>query len=70
MENIIKKVAEKANISESQAQTAVDAVVSFLKDKMPGGMGAQVETFIKGGNGTLSGVGNNIKDKVGDIFGK
>lgn len=70
MENIIKKVAEKANISESQAQTAVDAVVSFLKDKMPGGMGAQVETFIKGGNDTLSGVGSNIKDKVGDIFGK
>ena len=70
MEQLIKMVSEKTGISQEQATTAVQTVVTFLKDKMPAGMGTQVESFIKGGSGSIGGITGNIKEKVGDIFGK
>lgn len=39
MENLIKMVSEKTGISEAQATTAVQTVMTFLKDKMPAGIG-------------------------------
>lgn len=69
MENLIKMVSEKTGISEAQAKTAVETVVSFLKDKMPGGLGGQVESFVKGGAGSLGGIAGNVKDKIGGAFG-
>jgi len=68
MENIIKLVSQKTGISEAQAKTAIETVVSFLKDKMPGGVGAQVESFITGGVGSLGGIAGGLKDKVGGAF--
>ncbi len=71
MDNIVKMVTEKAGISEAQAQLAVDTVVSFLKDKMPAGVGSQVESFMKGGTGgALGDLAGGLKDKVGGMFGK
>lgn len=71
MEALIKMVADKAGISEQQATTAVNAVVSFLKDKLPGGMGEQLESFTKGGGGSSFGnMTDNLRDKMGGIFGK
>ena len=69
MEALIKMVAEKTGITEAQATTAVQTVVGFLKDKMPAGMGSQVESFVKGGAGAGS-VSDMVKDKIGGIFGK
>ena len=63
-------VSEKAGISESQAKLAVDTVTSFLKDKMPAGVGSQVETFMKGGSGSLGDLAGGLKGKVGGMFGK
>ena len=72
MEQLIKMVAEKTGISESQAATAVNTVVGFLKDKMPAGLGAQVESFIKSGGsvGNLGDLAGGLKDKMGGMFGK
>jgi uncharacterized protein (DUF2267 family) len=70
MESIIKMVTEKAGISEAQSKSAIETVVSFLKDKMPGGIGAQVESFLKGGTGSLGDVAGGLKDKIGGMFGK
>ena len=68
MENLIKRVSEKAGITEAQARSAVNTVVSFLKDKMPAGVGSQVETFLKGGSGAS--IVGSIKEKVGGVLGK
>jgi uncharacterized protein (DUF2267 family) len=68
MENLIKRVSEKAGITEAQARSAVNTVVSFLKDKMPAGVGSQVETFLKGGPGAS--IVGSIKEKVGGVLGK
>lgn len=70
MENIIKTIAEKAGISEAQAKLATETLVSFLKNKMPGGMGGQVETFLKLGTGTTEGIGDKIKEKISGVMGK
>jgi hypothetical protein len=67
MEQLIKMVTEKTGISESQAKGAVETIVTFLKDKMPGGLGAQVESFIKGGSGATGDL-TDIKDKIGGVF--
>ena len=69
MEQLIKTVSEKTGISEAQATTAVNTVVGFLKDKMPGGLGSQVESFIKGG-GSMENLAGGLKDKMGGMFGK
>jgi nucleoid DNA-binding protein len=65
MEELIKMVTQKAGISESQAKSAVETVVSFLKDKMPGGIGNQVESFVKGNRSSVGNVVEGIKDKIG-----
>jgi hypothetical protein len=68
MENLIKRVSEKAGITESQARSAVNTVVSFLKDKMPAGVGSQVEIFLKAGSAGK--VVGSIKETVGGVLGK
>ena len=69
MEELIKMVTQKVGISEAQAKSAVETVVSFLKDKMPGGLGSQVESFIGGNAGSMGGVVDSIKDKIGGLLG-
>ncbi len=68
MENIIKMVSQKTGISEAQAKTAVETIVAFLKEKMPAGIGSQVESFIQGGGATAD-LAGGLKDKIGGMFG-
>lgn len=70
MENIIKTISEKSDISEAQAKLAVETLVTFLKNKMPGGIGGQVETFLKLGSGTTEGLGEKVKEKISNVMGK
>ena len=70
MESLIKMVSEKTGISDAQAKTAVETVVGFLKDKMPAGIGSQVESFVKGGSGSVGDLAGGLKDKIGDMLGK
>ena len=67
MEELIKMVTQKVGISESQAKSAVETVVSFLKDKMPG-IGNQVESFIKGNAGSAGNMVDDLKEKAGGFF--
>lgn len=71
MEALIKMITEKTGISQSQATTAIQTVVSFLKDKMPAGIGNQVESFIQGGGKeSFGGIADNLAEKAGGLFGK
>ena len=66
MDELIKTVAQKAGISADQAKAAVETVMKFLKDKLPGPVGSQIEGVLKGG--ALSSQG--ISKKLGGILGK
>lgn len=68
MQELIKLVTEKAGISESQAKSAVETVVSFIKDKLPGGMGGQVESFLSGNADKLGDAFDTLKDKASGLF--
>lgn len=71
MDQIVKLVTEKTGISETQAKMAVETVTNFLKDKLPGGLGSQVESFINGGaSGSIGNIAEELKDKLGGIFEK
>ena len=72
MDKVVKLVAERAGISESQARTAVNTVASVLKDRLPPGMAGQVDTYLKNdsaGNGSGGDLGG-MAGKIGGMFGK
>ncbi|UJH89809.1 DUF2267 domain-containing protein [Antarcticibacterium sp. 1MA-6-2] len=74
MDKVVKMVAERAGISESQARTAVNTVASFLKDRLPAGIAGQVDNYLKDdGAGGSAGAGGDLggmAGKIGGMFGK
>ena len=48
MDELIKLVTSKAGISEAQAKKAVETVLGFLKDKLPGPLAGQIDGLLKG----------------------
>lgn len=67
MEDVIKLVAEKTGISPEQAKSAVETVLGFIKEKLPAGLGEQLEGIMSGKDlqGGLSGLAAGLKDKLG-----
>ncbi len=66
MEALIKMVAERAGIDESQAAKAVEVVVGQLKDRLPEPMAGQVEGLL-GGDGDGDGDGPDLGGAIGGI---
>jgi uncharacterized protein (DUF2267 family) len=64
MNDIINLVAQKAGISPDQARTAVETVVAFMKDKLPGPLAGQVEGLLAG-----SGDGASLGDAIKNLRG-
>ena len=57
MDDLIRTVSEKAGINAEQAKTAVNTVMEYIKNKVPG-LGEKLQGMISGG-----GAG----DVVGDL---
>jgi hypothetical protein len=62
VDELIKKVSEKAGINPEQAKNAVQGVLDFIKAKMPA-VGDQVSALIAGGGGSVSDVLGSVRDK-------
>jgi hypothetical protein len=54
MDELIKLVSKKAGIPADQARKAVDAVIGFLKKKLPAPVFSQVEGLLSGGGLTAA----------------
>jgi hypothetical protein len=65
MDELVKQVVEKTGISESQARTAVDTVVGFLKNRLPEPIAGHVDSVLGGAAGAVGG----LADKAGDVLG-
>jgi hypothetical protein len=63
VEELIKTVSEKAGISGEQAKNAVNAVMDFIKNKVPG-LGDQLKGMLTGG-GDGGSVVDNLRKKIG-----
>lgn len=68
MEELIGRVAEKAGISQEQAQTAVNTVAEFLKEKVPAPYSSYIDNFMGGGGGAEGGLGG-MAAGLGGVFG-
>ena len=61
MNELVQQLSQRLGISEDKSRMAVDTVLSFLKNKMPG-VGSQLDSFTQGGQG--------IAGKAGDVLRK
>lgn len=49
MDELIQRIAQKFNLPEDTIKGVVQMVVDFLKEKLPAGIGSQVEGFLTTG---------------------
>jgi uncharacterized protein (DUF2267 family) len=66
VDELVKLVADKVGITETQARQAVETVLSYLKDNLPGPIAGQIDAALKG---DLSGLGD-LAGGLGGLFGK
>jgi len=66
MDELIKQIAKKVGISETQAKQAVEMVLAALKDKLPAPVASQVEAALSGDLGDVG----DVLGGVGSLFGK
>lgn len=66
MDDLVKLVADKVGVTETQAQQAVEIVLSYLKDNVPEPIAGQIDAALKG---DLSGLGD-LASGLGGLFGK
>jgi hypothetical protein len=68
VDELLTLVAEKAGISTDKAKTAIDTIIGYLKDKLPGPLGSQLDSFTSGSPKTMDSA--NIMDGMKGLFGK
>jgi len=73
MDELVKLVSQKSGISEDQARTAAHAVISFLKQRLPGPLAGQLDQFLGGAApagpaGAEGGLGGLVEG-LGGMFG-
>ena len=77
MEELLKAVAEKTGLPADKAQGAIEAVIEFLKEKLPEPIAGQLDNFLGGdddgdSDGAGAGLGDLLdkgKGMLGGMFG-
>lgn len=73
MDELIKQVSQATGMSPAIARTAIETVISYLKEALPKPIADQLDAFLSG-KGDLSGdlLKNlpGVGDLMGDLFGK
>ncbi|HEX9056983.1 MAG TPA: hypothetical protein VF818_05570 [Ktedonobacterales bacterium] len=74
MDQLVNLVVQRTGISPDQAQQAVQTVVGFLKERLPGPIASQVDSVL---GGQATGMGGTLADQaqqglgnLGGMFGK
>jgi len=66
MDELLKTVQEKTGLDLDQAKGAIEAVLGFVKDKLPGPIASQIDGFIGAGDDDDGG-GGGLMDKITDM---
>ena len=69
MDELIKQVAAKAGISQDQAQSAVNTVLGFVKERLPAPIAGQIDNVMTGEGGGVGGTLGDMANKVGGLLG-
>ncbi len=70
MDELVKMVAQKCNIPEATARTAVEAVVNFLKSRLPAPIAGQLDAVLSGSAPDAGNAAKGLGDTLGGLFGK
>lgn len=65
MDELVKMVVEKTGLPEAQARQAAEAVLEFLKDKLPAPLASQLDNLLEN-----PGAADQATDLLGNLFGK
>ena len=63
MDELVKLVSQKTSLSEEMAKTAVETVVSFLKEKLPAPIAGQIDSVLGG-----AGPAKSVADLAKPVF--
>ncbi len=66
MDQLINTVSEKTGLSHEQAKSAAEAVIGFLKDKLPAPAAGMLDSAIGGGG---EGEGGGLADQASGMLG-
>jgi len=69
MDEIIQRLIDKTGLPEDKARAAVDTVLGFLKEKLPGPVASQIDNLLAGGSGVGDKLGSAAQS-LGGMFGK
>ena len=64
MDELVKLVVQKTNLPEATARIAVQTVIDYLKKKLPGPIGGQIDSVLQGGSG-LGGAAKGLGGMLG-----
>lgn len=67
MDQLAAFVSEKTGLPQDQATQAAQAVIGFLKDKLPGPIASQIDGLLSGGG--ASGLMDQAKGMLGGLGG-
>jgi hypothetical protein len=65
---LIEQLKSRVGLDDNKANSAVQTVIGFLKQRLPGSVGSQLDTIVSGGSPSSS--VQDVKEKIGDVFGK
>jgi uncharacterized protein (DUF2267 family) len=65
MDELVKAVADKTGLPEAQAKKAADAVLEFLKEKLPAPIAGQLDNLLEN-----PGIADQASGLLGSLFGK
>lgn len=66
---LIKMVSERVGLSEDKARAATEAVLGYVKNKVPQPIASQIDNVVGGGSGSSGGLGP-AAEKLGETFRK
>ncbi|MBK7896240.1 MAG: hypothetical protein WAS33_16200 [Candidatus Promineifilaceae bacterium] len=65
MDELVKMVSERTGLPEAQAQKAAEAVLDFLKEKLPAPLAGQLDNLLEN-----PGMADQASNILGNLFGK
>ena len=65
MDELVQYVTEKTGLSEDQAREAVEAVLAYVKDKLPEPIAGQVENLLGGSGLDVEGLTQGLGGMLG-----
>lgn len=71
MDELVKLLTEKTGLPDDKAKMAVETVIGFLKQRLPGSVGEQLNTFLS--TSASHGLADKVKgmaQSVGEVFTK